>query len=40
MVSRAGKAFDAQGRLQDEAVLEQLTGFVAGFAAHCDRNAH
>jgi chromate reductase len=39
MVSRAGKAFDAQGRLQDEAVLDQLTRFLEGFAAHCDRTA-
>ena len=35
MVSRAGKAFDAEGRLQDDAMLEQLTKFLAGFAAHC-----
>jgi chromate reductase len=39
MVSRAGKAFDAQGRLQDEAALDQLTRFIEGFTAHCDRTA-
>lgn len=33
MVSRAGKAFDAQGELVDEAVREQLRSFMAGFAA-------
>ena len=37
MVSRAGKAFDADGRLQDEATLDQLAKFLAGFAAHCER---
>ncbi|RZA12593.1 MAG: NAD(P)H-dependent oxidoreductase, partial [Lysobacteraceae bacterium] len=33
MVSRAGSAFDAEGRLTDEKVRRQLAGFVQGFAA-------
>lgn len=33
MVSRAGQAFDASGRLTDEAVARQLGDFVAKFAA-------
>ena len=33
MVSRAGKAFDGNGALVDDAVREQLRGFLAGFAA-------
>ena len=33
MVSRAGKAFDADGTLVDDAVREQLRAFLAGFAA-------
>ncbi|HEX5649736.1 MAG TPA: NADPH-dependent FMN reductase [Steroidobacteraceae bacterium] len=40
MVSRASQAFDAEGRLQDAAVREQLKKFLAGFAAHCDRHRH
>ena len=39
MVSRAGKVFDGEGRLQDEAVGDQLAKFVAGFAACCDEHA-
>ena len=33
MVSRAGKAFDGNGALVDDAVREQLRTFMAGFAA-------
>jgi chromate reductase, NAD(P)H dehydrogenase (quinone) len=33
LVSRAGQAFDADGRLVDEAVAGQLGKFVKGFAA-------
>ena len=33
MVSRAGKVFDGNGELVDEAVREQLRNFLAGFAA-------
>jgi NAD(P)H-dependent FMN reductase len=33
LVSRAGGAFDADGRLTDDKVREQLAGFVRGFAA-------
>ena len=33
MVSRAGNAFDAQGKLADPALREQLQKFVLGFAA-------
>jgi NAD(P)H-dependent FMN reductase len=33
MVSRAGSAFDADGRLVDDKVRGQLAGFVRGFAA-------
>jgi chromate reductase len=36
MVSRAGKAFDDERRLQDEAVSGQLSRFLADFAAYCD----
>jgi NAD(P)H-dependent FMN reductase len=32
-VSRAGSIFDAHGTLVDEQVREQVTAFVAGFAA-------
>ena len=32
LVSRAGGAFDGDGRLVDEKVREQLAGFVRGFA--------
>ncbi len=32
MVSRAGAAFDAEGRLTDEAVRGQLAKYLAGFA--------
>lgn len=34
-VSRAGSAFDDEGRLTDEVVRERLAAFIAGFAAHC-----
>lgn len=34
LVSRAGGVFDADGRLSDEKIAEQLKGFLAGFAAH------
>jgi chromate reductase len=34
MVSRAAGAFDAEGRLTDEAVRGQLAKYLAGFAAH------
>jgi NAD(P)H-dependent FMN reductase len=37
MVSRAGQAFDASGRLTDEAVAKQLREFVAKFAADAAR---
>jgi chromate reductase len=33
MVPRAGSAFDAEGRLTDDAVRQRLQQFVAGFAA-------
>jgi chromate reductase len=33
MLSRAGAAFDADGRLVDEAARRNLAGFLAGFAA-------
>lgn len=33
MVPRAAAAFDAEGRLTDDAVRERLRGYVAGFAA-------
>ena len=33
MVSRAGKVFDGNGELVDDAVREQLRAFMAGFAA-------
>lgn len=33
MVSRAGKAFDGNGELVDDALREQLRGFLAGFTA-------
>lgn len=34
-VSGAGKVFDADGRLIDDGIREQLRKFVAGFAAYC-----
>jgi len=34
-VERASERFDADGRLLDDAVREQLRAVVAGFAAHC-----
>lgn len=37
-VSRAGKVFDEQGQLQDEAVRKQLGDFLRGFAEHIDRH--
>lgn len=33
VISKAHQAFDAQGKLTDEAALKSLTAFVAGFAA-------
>ena len=33
MVSRAGSAFDSEGKLVDDKVRAQLAGFVEGFAA-------
>lgn len=33
-VSRAGKVFSTDGELQDDAVREQLRGFMAGFVQH------
>lgn len=39
MVSRANTVFDANGKLVDEKIAEQLRGFVAGFAAHVARRA-
>jgi NAD(P)H-dependent FMN reductase len=35
MLSRAGKAFDADGNLVDEAARENLRAFLAGFAGFC-----
>lgn len=35
-VSGAGKVFDADGTLIDDAIREQLKKFVEGFAAYCD----
>ena len=35
MVTRAGDAFDAEGRLIDADARRRLTAFVAGFADHC-----
>lgn len=37
MVSRAGQAFDADGKLVDDKVKQQLAGFVQGFAAFAAR---
>jgi chromate reductase len=37
MLSRAGKAFDADGQLVDKAARENLRVFVAGFADFCRR---
>ena len=34
LVSRAGSVFDAEGRLTDDKVRQQLAGFVQGFAAY------
>ncbi|HET9832553.1 MAG TPA: NADPH-dependent FMN reductase [Vicinamibacterales bacterium] len=34
-VSGAGKVFDADGKLVDDAIREQLRKFVEGFAAYC-----
>ncbi|MDX3884984.1 MAG: NADPH-dependent FMN reductase [Sphingomonas sp.] len=39
LVSRAGKAFDAEGELTDPAVLTQLGEFVAAFAASLRQGA-
>ena len=38
-VSGAGKVFDADGRLIDDGIREQLRKFVAGFAAYCDSHS-
>ena len=37
LVSRAGQAFDGDGRLVDARVREQLGAFLAGFAAYASR---
>lgn len=37
LVSRAGQAFDGDGRLVDARVREQLAAFLAGFAAYASR---
>jgi len=37
MVSRAQGAFDADGRLKDDAVRDQLARFLDGFAAFAQR---
>ena len=37
LVSRAGQAFDAEGRLVDGKVRAQLAQFLAGYARHLDR---
>ncbi|MDR7335459.1 NADPH-dependent FMN reductase [Roseateles asaccharophilus] len=37
MLSHASAAFDADGKLTEEKVLNQLRSFVAGFAAHIAR---
>lgn len=39
MVSRAGNAFDAEGRLTDDGVKKQLADFVAKFAAFAGGNS-
>lgn len=39
MVSRAGSAFDNEGRLTDESVRQRLRAFVAGFATFAKRPA-
>lgn len=33
MVTQAGKSFDAEGRLTDDAIRQRLQKFMAGFAA-------
>ncbi|HET9693109.1 MAG TPA: NADPH-dependent FMN reductase [Steroidobacteraceae bacterium] len=38
LVSRASNVFDHEGRLQDPAMSEQLTKFVAGFSGYCERH--
>jgi NAD(P)H-dependent FMN reductase len=38
-VSNAGNVFDADGKLIDESIREQLKKFVAGFAAYCDSHS-
>ncbi len=38
-VSGAGKVFDADGKLIDDGVREQLRKFVEGFAAFCAKSA-
>ena len=37
LVSRAGQAFDAEGRLVDERVRMQLAQFLAGYGKYLDR---
>ena len=37
MVSRAHTVFDAEGRLTDDKVREQIASFLDGFAAYADR---
>jgi chromate reductase len=39
MVSRAGTVFDADGRLVDDKMREQLQGFVKGFVAFVQKRA-
>jgi len=36
-VSSAGKVFDAEGKLIDDGIREQLRKFVEGFAAYCGK---
>lgn len=38
MLSKAQDVFDADGKLQDEAVLKQLASFLAGFVAFVQAN--
>lgn len=38
-VSNAGNVFDADGKLIDESIREQLKKFIAGFAAYCDSHS-
>jgi len=40
MVSRAGTVFDAEGRITDEKVAQNLAAFIAGFAGYIDGLKH